>query len=245
FHSRYSKENFSEVRNLGVPFNSPQDDFSLLQTREGEVYLSSNRESNVGLDDIFKIEDLYTQFVGKVRDTDGKPIGEGLVVVLRQKDNLRSIGTEQPENGTVLAPVAPETDYQLVLQKKGYFPVHDPDLSTKGLKGGRLEREYVMKEIPYNYTVFQGLVYYDYGQSRLRPDAESSMSKIAALMKNHTFLEIMVRSHTDSRSSNQFNEAMSQRRANAVRDYLQDYGIARSRVKSEWFGEERLVNDCA
>src|SRR5690606_266351 len=83
FHFRYSKENFSEVRNLGVPFNSPQDDFSLLQTREGEVYLSSNRESNVGLDDIFKIEDLYTQFVGKVRDIDGKPIGEGLVVVLR------------------------------------------------------------------------------------------------------------------------------------------------------------------
>src|SRR5690606_7785802 len=50
---------------------------------------------------------------------------------------------------------------------------------------------------------------------------------------------------TDSRSSNQFNEALSQRRANAVSDYLQDYGIARSRVKSEWFGEEQLVNDCA
>src|SRR5690606_10061624 len=77
FHADYTGENFSKARNMGLPYNSPQDDFALLQTQEGEVYLSSNRESKAGLDDIYKIEDLYTQFVGKVKNTDGKPIGGG------------------------------------------------------------------------------------------------------------------------------------------------------------------------
>lgn len=244
FHAHYKEGTFSAVRNLGLPFNSPQDDFSLLRTGSGEVYLSSNRESNQGLDDIYKIENLYARFVGKVRDTKGNPITEGLEVELTQKDSRRAIDTEQPEKGTVQALVAPDTDYQLVLQKRGYFPVRDAELSTRGLKGERLEREYVMEEIPYNYIVLEDLIYYDYGKARIRQDAEPTMRKVAELMKTHTFLEITVRSHTDSRSSNEFNEALSQRRANAVRDYLQDYGIARSRVKSEWFGEEQLVNDC-
>src|SRR5690606_34440200 len=75
-------------------------------------------------------------------------------------------------------------------------------------------------------------------------DTGPSLSKVAAMMKKHAFLEIVVRSHTDSRSSHRFNEALSERRAKAVRDYLQNQGIAPSRVKSEWFGEEQLANDC-
>jgi outer membrane protein OmpA-like peptidoglycan-associated protein len=117
-------------------------------------------------------------------------------------------------------------------------------LTTKGLTSDLLEREYVMNKIPYKSVVFEDTIYYDFDDSDIRPDAEPVMKKVAEALKQFTFLEITVRSHTDSRASDEYNQALSERRANAVRDFLGDYGIARSRVKSEWFGEQYLVNDC-
>lgn len=244
FHADYGKGDFTDVRNMGLPHNSPQDDFAMRRTDEGMSYLTSNRGSSTGLDDMYQIEDLYRQFVGKVIDCEGNLIGDGLEVEMMQKDTQLAIKTEQEKKGIIKADIAPDADFHLSLKKQGYFTLNDPDLTTKDFEGEQLEKEYVLKKVPYKAMVSEYQIYYNYGQSVLRADTEPTMEKIAVLMKNHTFLEVLVRSHTDSRSSKKFNNALSERRANAVRDYLEDYGIARSRVGSEWFGEEQLINDC-
>ncbi|MFD2035249.1 OmpA family protein, partial [Belliella marina] len=63
-------------------------------------------------------------------------------------------------------------------------------------------------------------------------------------MEKYKFLDLKVSSHTDSRASHEYNEALSKRRAEAVRSSLRDKGISESRVSLEWHGEEKLVNDC-
>lgn len=244
FQAQYSAGNFTGVKNLGLPYNSPQDDFAFKRTEDGEIYISSNRANGKGLDDLYKIEDLYRQLIARVIDCEGNPVSEGLQVTLLQKDNLMAIDAKQEAGGMLKADLAPDADFQMSLTKPGYFSLLDKELTTRGIASGLLEREYVMNKIPYKSVVFGDTIYYDFDDFTIRTDAEPVMRKLAEAMKQFTFLEIIVKSHTDSRASDKYNEALSQKRANAVRDFLGDYGIARARVKSEWFGEQYLLNEC-
>lgn len=241
FQAKYERGLFSGTKNLGLPYNSPQDDFAL-RRKGGMMYLSSNRDK--GLDDIYQIEDLHRQFIGKVMDCKGDFIMEGLQVKLIQRDNLLPIATREEKKGVLLADLTPDADFQLSLNKTGYFSISDNQITTKGLLTDILEKEYVMKRIPYRAVVLEDLIYYNFDDSKIRADAEPLVKNIAEMMQRYTFLEILVKSHTDSWASDEYNERLSQKRANAVRDFLGDYGVARSRVKSEWFGEQHLVNDC-
>lgn len=244
FQAHYANGNLSSPKNLGLPYNSPQDDYAFRKGPDGTRYLSSNRMSGQGLDDIYRIEDLYRQFIGRAVDCQGNSLVEGLQVQLIQKNNGETVEIKQSNKETFTADLSPDTDFQLRLNKPGYFGITDHTLTTKSLVSDKLEKEYVMKRIPYQATVSENVIYYNFDDSKIRPDAEPIMQQVAEMMKKYTFLGILVKSHTDSFASDEYNEALSQRRANAVRDFLGDYGIARSRVTSEWFGEQRLVNDC-
>ncbi|WP_189458070.1 OmpA family protein, partial [Echinicola pacifica] len=94
-------------------------------------------------------------------------------------------------------------------------------------------------------TVFVDLVYYDLDKSLIREDAAPILDKVASLMEDHGYLDLEVRSHTDSRASDAYNEQLSHDRADAVSAYLGSKGIDSGRVKEAWFGEEIPVNDCA
>jgi outer membrane protein OmpA-like peptidoglycan-associated protein len=64
-------------------------------------------------------------------------------------------------------------------------------------------------------------------------------------MDNDPQLVIEISSHTDSRSSKQYNLKLSQQRADAVVDYFLKNGIAKDRISGIGYGESRLVNRCA
>ncbi|MAN88697.1 MAG: hypothetical protein CL555_18400 [Algoriphagus sp.] len=63
-------------------------------------------------------------------------------------------------------------------------------------------------------------------------------------MQKYPFLDLLVASHTDSRASDEYNIKLSNNRATAVTEYMAQYNIAAERIRLEWFGEQKLVNDC-
>src|SRR5690606_30455697 len=141
FQAAYNAGSFTSVRNLGLPYNSPQDDFAIRITEAGEMFLSSSRNSGAGLDDIYKVEALYRGFRANVKDGDGNPLTENLTARLIQKANFQAVETRQ-QGGSILADLAPEADFELALSKTGFFTIKDNDLSTKGLKEDLLEKDY-------------------------------------------------------------------------------------------------------
>ncbi len=244
FTADYENDSFSNVKNMGIPYNSPQDDFAMTLSEEGSQYLSSNRTGGMGFDDIYLIKDMYRRFLAKVEDCNGDLITDGFVAEFIEKDLDKAIDLERDVEGEIKANIAPEADYELKISKKGYFPVHDENISSVGMEGTLLEREYTMIPIPYKTTVFVDLVYYDLDKSMIRNDAQPVLDKLASLMNEHAYLDLMVRSHTDARASDEYNEKLSNSRADAVAAYLGEKGIASSRVHEEWFGEKELANDC-
>jgi outer membrane protein OmpA-like peptidoglycan-associated protein len=88
-------------------------------------------------------------------------------------------------------------------------------------------------------------IYYNYNDATLRPDARKDLDLLLALMKQQPLIKVELRSHTDSRGRAEYNQGLSQRRANGVFDYLVARGIARNRLTPIGFGESELFNACS
>jgi peptidoglycan-associated lipoprotein len=81
-------------------------------------------------------------------------------------------------------------------------------------------------------------VNFDYDVAELSDAARTALQKNADYMKKWTSIRIRVEGHADSRGTNEYNLALGERRAAAVRDYLVGLGIAASRITTETKGEE-------
>jgi outer membrane protein OmpA-like peptidoglycan-associated protein len=91
-----------------------------------------------------------------------------------------------------------------------------------------------------------GSVLFTSGKADLLPSAQAKLNEVAdALTQQDPESTIVVEGHTDSQGTAASNQDLSQRRAQAVRDYLVSRGIAADRVKSDGFGPTRPIADNA
>ncbi|WP_132985235.1 OmpA family protein [Luteimonas terricola] len=85
-------------------------------------------------------------------------------------------------------------------------------------------------------------VNFDFDKSTLRPDAVSILNEAIEILKRYPELKVEVAGHTDSKGTDAYNQALSERRATAVYDYLASNGIDSSRmVGPTGYGESRPI----
>lgn len=90
-------------------------------------------------------------------------------------------------------------------------------------------------------------VNFDFDKSNIRPDARPILDEAARSLKDNPDLRVQVQGYTDSVGTDQYNQRLSVRRAQAVKDYLVSKGVASSRLQVKGFGESNPVasNDTA
>jgi peptidoglycan-associated lipoprotein len=84
-------------------------------------------------------------------------------------------------------------------------------------------------------------VYFDYDESTLTDDTRDKLSRNADLLKSNPQFSVTLEGHADERGTNEYNLALGERRATAVRDYLTSLGVAGERLRTISYGEERPV----
>ena len=82
-------------------------------------------------------------------------------------------------------------------------------------------------------------IFFDLNSSSLSADAKSILDKQSAWLKNDLNIKIIVEGHCDERGTREYNLALGEKRANAVKKYLVSNGVDSSRVKTTSFGKER------
>jgi peptidoglycan-associated lipoprotein len=82
--------------------------------------------------------------------------------------------------------------------------------------------------------------YFDFDSYTLRPDAVEALDAHIALLQTSD-RNVRLEGHTDERGTREYNMALGERRANAVRDYMVANGVASYRIETVSYGEERPV----
>lgn len=86
-----------------------------------------------------------------------------------------------------------------------------------------------------------GAVLFDFDSDRIRVDAATALREVVEVVQAYAGRPVRIEGHTDSIASDAYNQALSERRAAAVRDWLQEHGVAASRLSIRGFGESKPV----
>jgi peptidoglycan-associated lipoprotein len=87
-----------------------------------------------------------------------------------------------------------------------------------------------------------GAIYFDYDKYNLSGKALSTLSENAEMLMNDPNMNVVIEGHCDERGTDEYNLALGEKRAQAARDFLVNFGIAKSRISVISFGEERPVD---
>ena len=100
------------------------------------------------------------------------------------------------------------------------------------------ERELRSEMIKFTYED----IYFEKGSYRLTPDARELLQRKAQWLKKHPDVKVIIEGHTDEAGSKEYNFALGDRRAGAVKSFLIGEGIASARLIAVSYGNERPID---
>jgi outer membrane protein OmpA-like peptidoglycan-associated protein len=241
-----------EIKTFGQPINSSFDDFGLIykdQIQDG--FFTSNRpEDNKGKDDIYRFKELEIPKIFKINaivqeEATNQPV-EAIVVLL--DGNKKQMAKLLSKDGKFEVP-------DLEQQKNYFVTITHPDYETYegpiAFKEKNTNLEFKLKkkvlelsEVDLAKILGIRIIYFDLNKYLIRNDAALELQKIADIMKEYPQMNIDVRSHTDSQYASEYNQKLSQKRAESTRDWLINQCIAPERLKASGYGESKLINEC-
>lgn len=251
------------IENLGPPVNSTGDDFGISFTSIKDGYFTSNREGGKGDDDLYAFVNndpnlkTVNYFVAGITVTQDDESGEekileGVNVRLVYPEGSTTINAEETDaEGDFKFAVEGGTNYEIIGEKEGYFTTRIP-FSTIGktipqeelvamVTDTTFKTKLVLNKIVLDKAIVLENIYYDYDQSYITDAAAVELDKLANIMKDNPQISIELSSHTDARGDNDYNQKLSQRRAESAVNYLIESGINPARITAKGYGEEQLV----
>ncbi len=90
-------------------------------------------------------------------------------------------------------------------------------------------------------TTLTAMIHFDYDQADLRPSDRAILDAKVPILQANSGVMLRVAGHTDERGSDEYNLALGQRRAAAVKAYLVQHGIADARIQTVSYGEEHPI----
>lgn len=233
----------TEATNVGKPVNSEKDDFAFsFNTAKNIGFVSSNRG---GVDNIYSATPVCgMEVVSLVRDAKtGSKLSGARVAILDGKNNIIATKTTAAD-GTVSYDVECDKAYTLQVAKDGYESNNFPVSKTRG---GIVNINADLQPIDVIVTeteIILNDIYFEYDKSNITQQGAFELDKLVQVMKNNPAMVIMVKSHTDSRGSDQYNMNLSDRRAKSTVQYIISKGIAKDKISGKGYGESEPKVNC-
>lgn len=170
----------------------------------------------------------------------------GIQTILTHAQTADVFNQISDTEGKFIYQLQPNSDYTVVANQKGYFS-NIEKVTTKGLDRSKTIYATLVlgiDELKEGNQFEIKDIYYDLDKDNIRQDAAVILNRLVTIMQQNPELEIELSSHTDSRGSAVYNQALSQRRAQSAVNYLISKGIKASRLNAKGYGESRLLNRC-
>jgi peptidoglycan-associated lipoprotein len=224
------------VQNLKSPVNSFADDFGITYEDGNERGIFSSTRKGRGNDELytFELPPLRFNLTGLVKDEKTGAVIAGSIIQLIASDasNL------QAETGTIgdfKFTLKPDVDYIFLASKNGYLNGKEKETTKGQVKSRDFMVTILLTAI--DKPIELPNIFYDFGKWDLRPESMVSLDKLVETLADNPKVTIELMSHTDSRDTEEYNQDLSQKRAQSVVQYLIEKGVEPERLSPRGYGE--------
>jgi outer membrane protein OmpA-like peptidoglycan-associated protein len=170
---------------------------------------------------------------GWVYEMDGYELPAGLVYMVG--DDGTNLKLNVKGDGSFTQEIETGVNYVLLGTCKGFLN-HKEELRVDT---ATVSNEYVLQFPLANISapVLIDNIFYDFDKATLRPESATALDELVKLLNENPNVTIELSAHTDYKGSAQYNERLSQRRAESVVNYLIEHGIAADRLTPKGYGE--------
>ena len=254
FKSDYDKDagNFRIPKNMGIPVNSEKDDSYFIadeMLRYG--FMSSNRTECTTCDSTFTdlcascykifnvtLPELEFKIRGYVFDMATDEVIPNATIEFKDISyTWEHFELQADENGYYEHDLVPNLELFLRASHKGYFADKAVVFTLGMTESGIITQDFFLEKIPEGEIEIKGIEY-DFDSANLREESKKELDKVVEFLELNNNLKIEIRSHTDERGSDSYNEKLSQARAESVVNYLIEHGIPMERLVPKGYGEK-------
>jgi len=186
---------------------------------------------------------LLTIFRGKVMDKVSlKPVEAEIKIVDNSSENNFNTLKTNRFDGSFLVALPSGKNYGISIESKNYL-FHSENFDLPKDSGFNIvEKEIYLKNISVGNNIILNNVFFDLDKYNLKKSSFTELDRLFNLLVEFKDLKIEISGHTDNLGSEVYNELLSQKRADAVKNYLINKGISDQRIISIGYGQTLPVS---
>ena len=244
-----TKENYTEnTRKLQISSEREKSNEGSMAIRSIEII---EKENQIALDNQKAADLLFAQELKAAE-----------LVAFEQKKKADAIAVKEKKNAEVIALKQNKIDAAIALESKRLEAI----ATTQKLKSDKIVAEKKALELVVakkkektasimamekdvikdknRLIIKTDPIYFDYNMWYIRKESKKILNRIVALMSKYPEMIVEIGSHTDNRGNAKFNADLSQKRADATRNYILEQGISKNRLISKGYGESVPIIKC-
>jgi peptidoglycan-associated lipoprotein len=224
----------------------------------------NNLKSKTCCDDIYvweqervKVDLMATVFrFRRKNEKENQPLPGATVQVfdVTEKDPAKVDARTNSAGNDFPFALQPEKSYMAIATREGYQS-DTLTFNTVGVRRSvKVDKKFTLRMdrkepdsivVTINEPIRLNSIYYDFNDDKILPDAEPDLQYLTDIMKQYPDIKIELSSHTDARGNDDYNQKLSQRRAESARRWLVERGgINADRIAPVGYGEKQLLNQC-
>jgi outer membrane protein OmpA-like peptidoglycan-associated protein/Tol biopolymer transport system component len=236
---------WSEPLNVGYPINTPDDDIYYVVSPDGlKAYFSSFRGDGIGEKDIYeatfldKKEVPLTLIKGIVKD-ESDNIAKNAVITVTDNVTEQVVGVYHTNSttGKFLFILVPGKNYNITYQEKGDLFYSENMEIPKESNYYEIDRAVSLDPIVVGSKIVLNNIFFDFDKATLRSLSNVELKNLVLLLKGNPNLKVEISGYTDSKGTTDYNQTLSEERAQAVVTRLAENGISSDRMKAKGYGK--------
>lgn len=226
--------------NMGPTVNGIGDDFGItFAGNSQDGFFSSNRGDKKGFDKIYRFWLPEMEFIaeGTVNDELGNPISDAKLRLVGSDGTISKVSARR--DGTYKIKLKKDVKYVMLATARGFLNAKQ-QWNTLDLKDSKTyTMDFALS--PISRPVKMENIFYEFGRWELTKASETELDRLVKLLNDNPNITIELSAHTDLKGNDEFNNELSQKRAQSCCDYLIARGIEKERLTPVGYGESKPV----
>jgi outer membrane protein OmpA-like peptidoglycan-associated protein len=236
-----------DIKPLASPINTSADElFYVAVPNSDQAFMSRNTAD--GAWGNFSVvpnpfpSDPVTLVEGTVKNkVTGAPVGAAITITdLTTGKRVASLRSDDV-TGEYFVTLNSGRVYSVTAAAPGYLFHSDRYEVPPGAKGATVKQDIMLSPLAEGSDRL--LVFFDFDKAELKSESFAELERVIEFLRENPNVKLSFDGHTDGQGTDEYNDALSQRRADAVRAYVTAAGIDAKRVQAKGYGKRRPIAD--